>query len=426
MADASAFLQGSQTGGILQGLQQSAASYIPAISGTQAQQYTPGYGQAPYAAQQPAGQQQAVQGAISGVNGAYGNVYSNNAFMQNMLAQTQANAAAQQSSIPNYLQGANSISATGNPSVNTYPGQSSANTGSVLSSTPAISNNGITTIGQSNGWMSPDQLAASNNGLQTMSSGFGQSGGSIGGGSNSSSYGTSGQTTAQQQAAQGLQNLNPVQGPSVPGPNNLGPYQTGSMLSYQNPQQVDTSGQMNPVSMQNADPNSSLGQFNNSLANQVLNGQNAYQQSPGYQFAVQQAMQNANQQAASQGLLGSGALQKAEINQATGMALQDYSNWWNRQSGLVSNYENQLAGLAGGQTGGAQAYNLGQTLAGNTSQTGGNVAGLLGNQGNTGIGGMVNTSAAQANDIMHAGNTQAQINSTNSATQLAGATSGIF
>jgi hypothetical protein len=196
-----------------------------------------------------------------------------------------------------------------------------------------------------------------------------------------------------------------------------------------------TPGQLQPGSlqMQQANPQDAMDQYHNTLGYQMLGNDqtNQYQQSPGYQFAVNEAMRQLNQNASSRGLLDSGSALRAATNQAVGMAQQDYGNWWNRQNQLYSDYQNRLAGLAGGPTGSQDAMATGQGLATGSMQTGTNLGSLFGTQGFAGMGGIINTGAAQAGNMMNAGTQQAQINSANQSTQLAGATSlaprsGIF
>jgi hypothetical protein len=62
----------------------------------------------------------------------------------------------------------------------------------------------------------------------------------------------------------------------------------------------------------------------------------AFQTSPGYQFALSQGLEGVSRGMSSSGLRGSGAEEKALTEYATGLANQEYSSW-----------ENQLAGLAG-------------------------------------------------------------------------------
>lgn len=175
------------------------------------------------------------------------------------------------------------------------------------------------------------------------------------------------------------------------------------------------------LSMQPANPQNALDAYKNTPGYQLLNTPGAYEQSPGYQFAVNDALQQVQKQASARGLLESGAALRGMTDRAQGMAMQDYGNWWNRQNQQFDNYQNRLAGLAGGNVGGDQAFNLGQSLGAGSMQTGSNMVGLFGNQGAAGYGGLVNTGAAQSNNMTNAGTQQAQIGAANQSTQLAGA-----
>jgi hypothetical protein len=173
--------------------------------------------------------------------------------------------------------------------------------------------------------------------------------------------------------------------------------------------------------MQQASPQSGLDAYMNSTGYQLLNAPGAYQQSPGYQYAMDQAIGQTQGNAAARGLLESGSALRGMNNAIQGVAQQDYSNWWQRQNQQFGDYQNRLAGLAGGNVGGDMANQLGTNLAQGTMQTGGNIGGLLGNQGTAGYGGLVNTGAAQSGNMTNAGAQQAQINAANQSTQLAGA-----
>lgn len=177
------------------------------------------------------------------------------------------------------------------------------------------------------------------------------------------------------------------------------------------------------LSMQQTSPQTAVNNYLQTPVNQLL-GDPSYQRfqhSPGYQYAVDEALGQVQRNAASRGLLESGRVMRDMTDRAQNMALQDYGNWWNRQNQLYGDYQNRLAGLAGGPTGSDQAYGLGQAAATGTAQTGSNLGSLFGNQGSSGFGGITNTGAAQANAMTQAGNQQAQILAANQATQLAGA-----
>lgn len=82
-----------------------------------------------------------------------------------------------------------------------------------------------------------------------------------------------------------------------------------------------------------------------------------FQQSPGYQYNVQQATEAANRAAAAGGQLGSPAEQQALAQQVQGMANQDYQNYMNQMMGLYGQGVQGLTGLTG------LGYQAGSTLA---------------------------------------------------------------
>lgn len=206
------------------------------------------------------------------------------------------------------------------------------------------------------------------------------------------------------------------------------PYQTGGTLGYQSPpNQMNAPQGSGQLQMQQASPQQAINNYMNTPGYQLMFGQSAadrFHADPGYQYAVNDAMRNVQQNAASRGLLESGRVMRDMTDRAQNMANQQYGNWFNRQNQAYNDYQNRLAGLAGGPTGAEQANQLGQLSGQMNYQTGADLATLFGNQGSAGFGGMVNTGAAQAGNMTSSGNAQAQINATNQATQLAGATLG--
>ena len=442
MADVPFYLQGSQTGGLLQGLQQPAQSYIPAISGTQPQQYTPGYGTAPYggAPQQndqalitsmyqsgmsygdvqdamaqyhrsgalpTSPQQAATQGAVGGAN----------EFIQNKI-----NSATNPAEAEWWRNKAKSVASGNDQFIPGYSGgvssytspQQAATQGAVAGATP---NNGLTAVGQSNAWLSPAELAAKNGQMTPISRG-GSGGG--GGGADSIQTAAGGLTGG----GSGYQNMPAPQNQNMQMPSlGQGLLSGGSQLSYTPPQNQMAPQQAGALNMQQANPQDAMNQYLATPGNQLL-GDPSYQRfqhSPGYQYAVDEAMKQVQGNASSRGLLESGRVVRDMTDRAQGMAQQDYGNWWNRQSQLFGDYQNRLQGLAGGGTGSDLAYGLGQNLGTGSLATGGNLASLFGNQGSSGYGGIANTGAAQANSIQQAGSNQAQINAANNSTLLAGA-----
>ena len=89
-----------------------------------------------------------------------------------------------------------------------------------------------------------------------------------------------------------------------------------------------------------------------------------YQQSPGYQFNVDQATKAAHRAAAAGGMLGSPQEQQQLAGTVSGLANQDYYNYLNKAMGL---YQSGLGGAAGlgqmGQRAGSEmATDLAQAL----------------------------------------------------------------
>lgn len=287
----------------------------------------------------------------------------------------------------------------------------------------------FTVIGQSDPWLNANELGAKTDALGGIggASGGGASGGGGGGmpagasagsgtgmgtGTSSGSGvlgGMSGGTTA---------NNNPAFNQAT------GQYGLSPTNTYQSPQMgAIQPGQGGAIQMQQASPQNALQNYYNTPGYQLLGNNQAqqFQASPGYQYAVNQALGQVQQNASARGLLESGAALRGMTDRAQGMASQEYNNWWNQQSQLYGDYQNRLQGLAGGSTGGDQAYGLGMAQGANSMQTGSNLGSLFGNQGNAGLSGMVAAGGAQANNMLNAGAQQAQINSANQATRLAGA-----
>ncbi|GAA0532462.1 hypothetical protein GCM10009097_57190 [Pigmentiphaga daeguensis] len=132
------------------------------------------------------------------------------------------------------------------------------------------------------------------------------------------------------------------------------------------------------------------------------------EQTPGYQFTLQQGLKALNNQASAQGMGLSGAQSKGLLNFATGLANQTYGDQYNRalqqfqaNYGLASDQFNRFSGLAGlGQNAAAGVGNAGMQTAsniGNLAQQGAAAQGsgligaananasTLGNLGNLGM-----------------------------------------
>lgn len=156
-----------------------------------------------------------------------------------------------------------------------------------------------------------------------------------------------------------------------------------------------------------------------------------YKQSPGYQYAVNEALRGVNRGSAARGLLESGRTQRDLLSTAKGLADQDYGNWWNQLSGNYENYQNRLANLASagmGQTGSQNILGVGQQNAQGSLATGQQVGGLLANQGQFGAGGMLSTGQAQGQNVMQAADINARTAQANAQNQtsMAGSAMGLL
>lgn len=86
-----------------------------------------------------------------------------------------------------------------------------------------------------------------------------------------------------------------------------------------------------------------------------------YQQSPGYQFRLNQALGGANNAAAAGGMLGSPAHQQQNEQVAEGLANQDYEGWLNHVMGLFGQGQTGLQGISNRSFGASTGY--GENLA---------------------------------------------------------------
>jgi hypothetical protein len=105
-----------------------------------------------------------------------------------------------------------------------------------------------------------------------------------------------------------------------------------------------------------------------------------FQTSPGYQFQLQQGLRAVDAGAAAKGMLRSGATLKQEQTYGSGLADQDFTNYYNRLMGISTLGETAAAGGAStANTAGVLGQNAGNTQASIYS----NLASGLGNQVNT-------------------------------------------
>lgn len=96
--------------------------------------------------------------------------------------------------------------------------------------------------------------------------------------------------------------------------------------------------------------------------NQIGQG---YQQSPGFQFAMQQALQGANHASAAGGMAGSPQSQQQNMQLANNMANQDYNQYLQNAMGMYNTGLQGQQGIAqmGQQSGNAYADMIAQQLA---------------------------------------------------------------
>ena len=139
--------------------------------------------------------------------------------------------------------------------------------------------------------------------------------------------------------------------------------------------QVDPSGSFQLGTTEGAAPLGQLdssGGFNLGTAEQIPSGMGAdwtekYQQSPYYDFLLQQGIQAQERGAASKGMLASGAEQKALTQYGQNMASMDYDNWLRRWYESLAPWQS-LAGV--GQTSAGQTANLAAKTGQGIAQTG--------------------------------------------------------
>lgn len=95
-----------------------------------------------------------------------------------------------------------------------------------------------------------------------------------------------------------------------------------------------------------------------------------YQQSPGFQNALKQALAGANASAAAGGMIGSPMSQYQNMQEATNLANQDYDKWMQNALGLYG------TGLSGAQNMYGIGANASNNMAGNMAQLAGTQAQL--------------------------------------------------
>lgn len=114
--------------------------------------------------------------------------------------------------------------------------------------------------------------------------------------------------------------------------------------------------------------------------NQISSG---YQQSPGYQFAVQQALQGSGNAAAAGGMAGSPQHEQQNMTLANNLANQDYNQYLQNALGMYGQ------GLQGSQG----LYNTGYNASNSLADM---LANVYGSQANLGYAGGANQNAAKS------------------------------
>jgi len=120
----------------------------------------------------------------------------------------------------------------------------------------------------------------------------------------------------------------------------------------------------------------------------LLEGPGDFEASPGYEFVKSEGMKAINNALSSKGRLDSGRAVKEAARYVTGLASQEYGNFWNRYQDKVRGYQN-LAGIG---------QNVATNNANNALATGQNIAGYQA----AGITGAGNAYAAGAQGVSSA------------------------
>jgi hypothetical protein len=91
----------------------------------------------------------------------------------------------------------------------------------------------------------------------------------------------------------------------------------------------------------------------------------SFQESPGFKFAMQQAMQGGNHAAAAGGMAGSPQHEQQNMQMATDLGNQEYNNWMDKALGMYGQGLNGSQGMAnqGQQAGQSMSDTIAQTLA---------------------------------------------------------------
>jgi hypothetical protein len=131
----------------------------------------------------------------------------------------------------------------------------------------------------------------------------------------------------------------------------------------------------------------------------------AFRASPGYQWQVDQALDQTNRSAAASGQLVSGNTLTALQDRANNLADQEYGTYYDRLSGIADRGRSAVDAQAGIYTGkGNLDANLGSGEAGLYNGFGKDAAGVYGNAAASQAGIITNTTQAQAGAMSDLGN----------------------
>lgn len=132
----------------------------------------------------------------------------------------------------------------------------------------------------------------------------------------------------------------------------------GQITKYMQPYLSAGAGALGPLQQQLGQLTQNPGQMLNQIGGQ-------YHQSPGFNFALNQALRGANQASAAGGMAGSPMAQQQNMGIATQLGNQDYYNWLNQATGLYSQGLGGLQNMAGMGAGVAQgaSEDIAQSLA---------------------------------------------------------------
>jgi hypothetical protein len=130
----------------------------------------------------------------------------------------------------------------------------------------------------------------------------------------------------------------------------------GQTLPYMQPYLNAGISALNPLQNQYANLLGGPGEFMNKMGS-------SYQQSPGFQAAMEQALAAGNHAAAAGGMAGTPQNQFQEMKMATDLSNQDYGNWLQNVLGLYG------AGLSGAQGMAGMGQQAGQSMADMIAQT---------------------------------------------------------